>query len=186
MSKFITFCLLLIGIFGRAQSDSIPTKIHIPQDAENLERLREINRDVWTPFAEAYAANDAEKYLALHTPDFIRSTGGEWAAVRSLDDYSVQVRRNFQSNKENGRQARIAFVFFERSSNALMASERGIYRYTDVAKDGKGTHYYGKFHVFHRKINGKWKITVDYDSNEDGAIGEDDFRAGLAPEVFSK
>jgi hypothetical protein len=31
-----------------------------------------------------------------------------------------------------------------------------------------------------------WKIAMDYDSDEDGRVGEADFTAGLPPGVFAK
>lgn len=158
-------------------------KIHIPQDAENLARLKEINRDIWTPFAEAYATSNAEKYLALHTPDFIRATGGQWSEVKDLNGYGSSVRQDFA---QKDRKVEIAFTFFERVASESMATERGIYRYTLANSDGERQHFYGKFHVFLRKMGGTWKIAVDYDSNEDGSVGEADFAAGLPPEVFSK
>jgi uncharacterized protein YciI/ketosteroid isomerase-like protein len=157
-------------------------KIHIPQNADNLARLKEIDRDIWTPFAEAYATNNANKYLALHTPDFFRANGGKWAGVKDLASYGDGVRESFQKD----RRVEIAFTFFERAAGEGMATERGIYRYTAISPDGGRQHFYGKFHVFLRKTGGTWKIAVDYDSDEDGRVGEDDFAAGLPPGVFAK
>jgi ketosteroid isomerase-like protein len=179
-------CSLLTISFGQKENAPIEQKfpkIHIPQDAENLARVREIDKDIWTPFSEAYSANDAGKYLALHTPDLIRATGGQWSDVKDLGGYKTDVHQNFT---EPDRKIEIAFTFFERVAGESLASERGIYRYTAIAADGAQQHYYGKFHVFLRKIDGVWKIAVDYDSDEDGSIGEADFAAGLPPGVFSR
>jgi ketosteroid isomerase-like protein len=161
-------------------------QIHIPDKAENRERLKAINRDIWTPFSEAYASNDAEKYLALHTPDFIRANGGEWAGTRNLGEYGKGVRNSFAAQREKGNKTRIDFSFFERAAGPESASERGIYRYTSTNKDGVKQVFYGKFHVFHRLVDGVWKIAVDYDSDEDKSVGEADFNCGLAPDVFIK
>ncbi len=166
-----------------AQAKSVPS-INIPQTPENLERLREINREIWTPFSEAYATNNADLYISLHAADFIRASGGKWAGVRNLTEYASSVKRNFTRNTENGNRAQIDFTFFERVAGVETASERGIYRSSSINKEGIKQDFYGKFHVFHRKVNGVWKIAVDYDSDEDGTIDEADFRAGLAPDVF--
>lgn len=177
---------LLFPFAAAAQTEltrSFP-QIHIPPNAENVARLKEINRDIWTPFAGAYAESDAEKYLGLHTPDFIRANGGARAGVKDLAAYRESVTRGFQWGKDNNRRTAIAFTFFERISGENLASERGIYCYTSMAPDGSQQHFYGKFHVFHRKTDGVWKIAVDYDSNEDGAIGAADFEAGLPPHRF--
>jgi ketosteroid isomerase-like protein len=161
-------------------------KIHIPQDVENIARLKEINRDIWTPFSEAYATGDAEKYLALHTPDLIRATGGDAAAVKDFAAYKIGAHGHFDWNKANNRRVEIAFSFFERVAGEATASERGIYRYTAILPDGERQHFYGKFHVFLQKMGGTWKIAVDYDSDEDDTIDEADFAAGLLPAVFTK
>jgi ketosteroid isomerase-like protein len=174
---------MAIKHFEHAPIEKKFPNIHIPQEADNLDRLREIDRDIWAPFSEAYSANDGEKYLALHTTDFIRATGGEWSAVKDLSGYSTSVRQNFT---DPNKKVAIAFTFFERIAGESMASERGIYRYTAISANGEQQHYYGQFHVFLRKIGGTWKIAVDYDSDEDGSIGEADFAAGLAPGVFSR
>jgi ketosteroid isomerase-like protein len=173
--------LLWLPVAVFAQSYPV---VHIPPDAQNIARLKEINRDIWTPFSEAIAASDPEKYLALHTPDFIRASGGKRAEVKDLAAYGNNVKSGFQWSKDNNYRAAIAFSFFERTSSEQLASERGIYRYTSIEPDDSRQHSYGRFHVFHRKVDGIWKIAVDYDSNEDGAIGVVDFEAGLPPHRF--
>lgn len=185
MKLYLALPFLLAPIFALAQKNQLP-HIHIPQDSANIQRLKEINRDIWAPFAEAYAMGDADKYISLHAPDFIRATGGDWSGIKNLEEYRTSSRRQFNRDKESGSRSEIAFTFFERVAGANAASERGFYKYTAIDKDGKRADYYGKFHVFLRKINGTWKIAVDYDSDEDGSIGEADFEAGLAPAVFSK
>ncbi len=176
---------LLIPIFALAQTTQFP-HIHIPQDSANILRLKEINRFIWTPFAAAYATGDADKYIGLHTADFIRATGGDWSGIKNLEEYRASSQRQFNRDKDSGRRSEIAFTFFERVAGPTAASERGIYKYTVIDKDGKRAYYYGKFHVFLRKINGTWKIAVDYDSDEDGSINDEDFSAGLPPDIFKQ
>lgn len=145
--------------------------------AESLPFLKELNRDIWIPFMEAYSAGDADKYLALHTADFIRAQGD----VQNTDDlasYSERTRAGFQRGKERGGKTSIEFRFFERFSNGKTASERGIYKYTYTPPAGEPWTGYGQFHVFSRKENGRWKIAVDYDSSEGRSVGEAEFQAG--------
>lgn len=174
---------LAISHFKNAPGIKHYPGIKMPSDAASLERLRAINRDVWQPFVAAYAAGSAGQYMALHTEDFIRATTDE---TKDLTTYSADSQRHFEYNRENRLRCEIAFSFFERSIGATSASERGIYRYTVIASDGNRTSYYGRFHVIHRLENGRWKIAVDYDSDEDGTIGQDDFEAGLPMDVFAK
>ncbi len=173
-------------VYRRDKPERPLPKVHIPQDAENLARLREIDRDIWAPFMEAYATEDAGKYINLHTPDLVRATGGKDAGVKDLANYKANVQGQFEWTKGQKAKPSIAFAFFERVAGAATASERGIYRYTLTYSDGEQFHYYGKFHVILRKMDGTWKIAVDYDSDEDGGVGEADFAAGLPPGVFAK
>lgn len=151
-------------------------KIKMPSDPIALEKLRAIDRDIWRPFIEAYAAGDAEKYEALHTEDFVRATV---EAVYGKAQSLASTQRHFGYNRANNRRCTIDFRFFERTVGEGLASERGIYRYTSIRPDGSSEDYYGKFHVIHRLVQGRWMIAVDYDSDEDGNIGKEDFDAGL-------
>lgn len=145
--------------------------------AESLPFLKELNRDIWIPFMEAYAASDADKYLALHTADFIRAQG-DAQNTNDLAGYSERTRAGFQRGKEQGGKTSIEFRFFERFSNGKTASERGVYKYTYMPPAGEPWTGYGQFHVFSRKENGCWKIAVDYDSSEGRTVGGAEFRAG--------
>ena len=147
-------------------------------DPETILRRKAIDHDVWLPFIDAYKNLDITKYLSLHTEDFIRATGGQNGSLRNKKEYSTSVQSQFTENKNNKQNIAIAFSFFERNANETTASERGIYRYSITHDNGETQHFYGKFHVFLRKINGIWKIVVDYDSDEDGTIGEEDFEKG--------
>lgn len=139
-------------------------------------RLAELNRDVWVPFAKAYAMNDAEGYLRLHTKDLIR-VAAQGKSVQDLAGYTEGVRKGFEKRKADGSKAEIAFRFLERIAGDEAASERGIFRLTMTSGKGEVRRFHGKFHVFERKVDGVWRIAVDYDSNEGGTIGEKAFES---------
>jgi hypothetical protein len=44
--------------------------------------------------------------------------------------------------------------------------------------DGERRVFYGRFHTFARKVDGRWRIAVDYDSTEGGTVDADSFAAG--------
>lgn len=177
------------GVFGALEMDVIETekrwkaKQGEAQAAKNA--LRDINRDIWTPFSEAYASNDAAKYIALHSKDFIRASGGGKNTF-DLAGYAAQSERSFAWAIDNGSRSTIEFRFFERLTSATTASERGYYKYTSYPKEGTPRSSYGKFHVMLRKENGVWKIATDYDSDEGGKVGEADYKAAYAVDDFSK
>jgi ketosteroid isomerase-like protein len=176
--NLLTLTILLLGCccYCLAQGSPKP-QIKMPKDSLSLLRLSAIDRDVWHPFISAYAAGTAEKYEALHTEDFVRAMPDNiFGKAESL----VSSQRHFNYNRVNGRTCTIAFSFFERTVSETLASERGIYRYTSINNDGSKTDHYGKFHVIHRLVAGRWMIAMDYDSDEDGTIGKADFEAGIA------
>ena len=75
----------------------------------------------------------------------------------------------------------------ERFSSEKIASERGIFELKALDSSGKELwKSYGKFHVFMRKLNGVWKIVVDYDSNEKNTIDEKAYLAAFVMDDFEK
>ena len=152
----------------------------------NTDFLKEVNRDIWQPFIEAYATLDAEKYKSLETEDFIRAEGNG-KSLPSYTDYFKGVDKWFSDLKKDKRKLSISFRFTERFANGKTASERGIYELKSYDAIGKETWKgYGEFHVFLRKINNSWKIVVDYDSNEKNAIDEKSYLAAFAIDDFEK
>jgi ketosteroid isomerase-like protein len=178
-----TLSLLIAGLAG-AQETPHPAPTNQPPAAPTPPKqdpalLQELNRDIWLPFTEAYAALDADKYLGLHSKDFIRGEGDR-KLMLDLEGYSTEVRRFFANMQRRGDKPDIQFRFLERFASAQFASERGIYQFTMAQTEGEPRKYYGKFHVFSRKEGGTWKILVDYDSNENGTIDEASYQAGRA------
>ncbi|TAE13003.1 MAG: hypothetical protein EAZ95_11745 [Bacteroidetes bacterium] len=147
--------------------------------------LKEINQDVWTPFAEAYQELNVKKYKALHRQDLIRATGAG-KQIKDLPTYSAEVGKWFAELKTQKSQVSIKFRFLERICNGKTASERGIYELMIANEADKEQRYYGKFHVFLRKEKKKWKIAIDYDSNEGDTISADDFQKALGIDAFEK
>ena len=147
--------------------------------------LAELNRDIWTPFHEAYRDGEPKKYLALHRPEFIRGEGSR-KVVRTLDEYAAGVRRSFEIWKEGGLRIDLQFRFLERIAKGAQASERGIYQFTQTKPDGTTQRFFGRFHTFARKTDGRWQLVVDYDSDENGTIDETSFAAAAAVDDFSR
>jgi ketosteroid isomerase-like protein len=155
------------------------------QAPSKIDWLKELNRDIWLPFMEAYASGNVEKYLALHSKDFIRGMGDQ-NLVNDLKGYGENSRKMFKNLQESGAKVKIDFRFLKRIANAQSAYEIGIYQFTALNSKGEAQNYYGKFHVVSRKENNVWKILVDYDSNENETINEAVFKQGFAADDFSK
>lgn len=147
--------------------------------------LAELNAHIWIPFHEAYRDGEPEKYVALHRPEFIRGEGTR-KVVRTLDEYATGVRRSFAIWRERGLKIDLQFRFFERIVKGAQASERGIYQFALRHPDGKTEKFYGQFHTFSRKVDGRWQFVVDYDSNEGGTIDAARYEAAAAVDDFSR
>lgn len=171
-----------------ALSAALPAAAQEPPAAparQNPAVLAELNRDIWAPFSDAYADGDPEAYLALHAADFIR-VDGDRKRIRSLGEYAGAVRHSFAGWAEREEKVGISFRFSERIARPDIASERGVYELTIADNDGNVERLYGRFHVIARRIDGRWRIVVDYDSSENGTIDRSHFLAAAAVDDFKR
>jgi ketosteroid isomerase-like protein len=178
----ILACLLCLALLAPAPSIAQGRPAPKPTDPE---LLRELDRDVWRPFAAAFAAGRADDYLALHSRSFIRAMG-DAKRVEPVEAWMKGTRGMFKSFADRGTHASIAFRFLERLANAEAASERGVFQFTMTDAQGKSRVTYGRFHVISRKEEGRWKILVDYDSSEGGTIDQASFLAAHAPDDYGR
>jgi ketosteroid isomerase-like protein len=138
--------------------------------------LDELNRDLWRPFAQAYAQRDAAAFARLHAPELIRvEAAGRWAG--DLAAYLDRITAFFDKVTGRGGTIAITFRFVERVVDGPIASERGVYRIDRAVPGETARVYYGRFHVFARKSGDRWRIVVDYDTTDAGAVNEDTFAA---------
>lgn len=139
--------------------------------------LRQVNNDIWHAFTSAYAARDAAAFLAVHAKDLIRA-GGPTKQAHTFDEYAADISRWFTDLTENGDNIGIELRFTERIASESIASERGVYRIVQTRSDGGERLFYGRFHTFARKVEGRWRIAADYDSDEGGTVDDAAFAAG--------
>lgn len=134
----------------------------------------EINEQVWKPFIASFDNLNADAFLALHSKDLVRS-GRESNQILNWSTYLQQQRNGDKRTQELGIRRTISLRFTERLANDSQAIDVGIYKTTNISKDGNSQSFYGRFHVVMRKEAGNWKILVDTDSSERGTISEKDF-----------
>lgn len=146
-------------------------------------QLEAINRDVWLPFMAAYAKQDAQAFMDLHTSDLVRVPADE-RVIRTRDQYAAGVAQWFTSATAEGQRFSIAFRFSERIVTEGVASERGVYALRIESAKGEARTYYGRFHVIMKLAEGRWRIAVDYDSSEAGQVTATSFEQGIALDVF--
>jgi ketosteroid isomerase-like protein len=138
------------------------------------ELLRELNNDIWHAFPRVYG--DADAFLALYAPDLIRA-GGPTSKVQGYAEFAEITRQWFADLADRGSTVDIEFRFTERIADADLASERGVFRMTARRATGGEKVFHGRFHTFSRRIDGRWRIAVDYDSDENGTVTADAFES---------
>lgn len=136
--------------------------------------FKEINEQVWDKFEEAFQTNNVELLNSIHTKEVLRIPADKQVIVSGEDYFESQVK-SFNWVKENNYSTKIELRFLERISNNEYGSERGIFRFTVIDSEDEKRIFYGKFHVLLKKVNGSWKIMLDYDSNENNTINEESF-----------
>ena len=155
--------LLFIGLF---MSSSISL---LSQQEQNL---RNINL-VWEKFCNAFADLDYKLIEEIHSKDLVRIAGG--SRIMDYLQYVESYKKRFEKLRAKNESYKISLRFFERISNENVASERGIYKLIVNNSKKESKSHYGKFHVIMKKEKGVWKISMDYDNNEQGTINEEDF-----------
>lgn len=150
-------------------------------EARSQDYQREIDDQVWKPFIKAFNDLDADRFLAVHSKDLVRSPRDS-KKVLTWDEYLQQQHKGDDWSKANNATRTLELRFTERIASATQAIEVGIYKTTNTDNKGERRSFYGRFHVVLRKENGVWKILVDTDSSEGNTIGEKDFlNAKLIP-----
>lgn len=139
--------------------------------------LESIN-SIWADFYLAFETLDVEPFKRIHSKRLVRVGGGK--RISDYRSYMAKTKERFAKAKQQGTSYKIALRFFERTANNNQASERGIYKLTVIQKDKESKDYYGQFHVIHTKEKGKWKILVDYDSNEGKTVDNELFNKAHA------
>lgn len=135
-----------------------------------------INKDVWFNFMQAYQDLDASLFNKIHTDDVLRIPE-ESGSMMIGQEYKDANLENFNRWNLAKVKQKIEFSFYSRIQKANWAYETGIYKLTRYTDSGSQS-YYGKFHVTLKKVSGVWKIYIDSDNSNGGAIGEEDFQKG--------
>lgn len=138
LASFFLSLIISITLFGQSNSDA------------------EINEQVWIPFTKSWESNDAEMYNSIHTKDVWRIN-----ASRLLigDEYKNRNTERMQGQKNN---SIIEFSFETRRANGTSAYEVGYFR---ITRTTDGQQFVGRFHVALKKVEGKWKIAQDWDTD---------------------
>ena len=151
--------------------------------AQRIEK--EINEQVWKPFTRGIINQDVAGFISVHSTDLVRAERNS-KKVLGWQEYRKEMEANWPLWKERNLKDQLTYTFelrfTERINNANIAYEVGYFKNETTNPAGEKKIQYGKFQVALRKESGTWKILVDSDSNEGGAITEKDFLAAKSLE----
>ena len=138
--------------------------------AQTQENFKAIN-ELWAKFSQAFDSLDYTLMADIHSKELVRISAGE--RISDYYTYIAGYKKGFERKKAENETNNISLRFFERIHNDSVASERGIYQLIRNKDRPAEQAYYGQFHVVFKKEAGTWKIIMDYDSNPDNSIGEE-------------
>ena len=162
MKNLLYIFIFLVGILS------------IHGQGNDLKQLVEekVNQDVWKPFKKSYEAKDWQTFNSLHTDDVLRAHD---RGIQIGQEYKDAIKSYYQ--REDERKTTIDFVMERRTYKDNVGYEVGFYRVIYKIPDKEDHISYGRFHVVLNKIDARWKIAQDWDSNSFNGrpIGEEDF-----------
>ena len=159
--KKIVNLLILVVIFLDCSQETFG------QGDDSLALVKEINRQIWIPFAESWNNMDFVAFNALHMADIKRINA--YGGIRIGERYKKSNEEGFLRTISKGDKRSIRFRFDSRIVSAQMAYETGIYEVTIVPNKNNNSaerKYYGYFHVLLQKEEGHWRIAQDWDTNK--------------------
>lgn len=129
----------------------------------NIQKLHtEINQSVWKPFQKAFETLDGEALNAIYAEEVLRVTP---KGIDTGNNFKAGNLKRFKQNKLDGDSIALDFWFDSRHTNTTTSYEVGFYRISTKDREGVTTHNYGQFHIVLKKIDGKWRITQDWDTD---------------------
>lgn len=142
--------LLIVGSFSA-----------FSQAERNLAIEQEVNEQLWKPFKIAWEQRNAEAFNDLHTDDVLRVS--KWGGVKIGSEYKDRITESYK--RTDNRKRTIDFWLEHRYYSGNTGYEVGYLKIV-MQEEGKEARYsYSRFHVVLKKINGKWKISQDWDTN---------------------
>ena len=149
--------------------------------AQGVSVQQTIDEQVWKPFIQAYNNLDSEAFLALHTDDVIRVIR-DGNQIKQGERYRADIRLQSERQRQRKTWQTIELRFTERFADGSLAFDAGYYKVVNRYSETEEYTFYGRFNVILRSENGRWKILMDSDTNDDGKISEADFLKGKAIE----
>ncbi len=138
---------------------------------------REIDTQVWIPLLRASNHFDAKGFLAVQSRDLVR-VSVDTSEIYGMDRYARELDSGFERARERGIKRRSEVRFLTRTHSGVHARDTGIFRSEVILPGGEVRVRYTAFEMILRKEAGVWKLLVDRDTAQNGAITEEDYLKG--------
>ncbi|MBL8644849.1 MAG: nuclear transport factor 2 family protein [Rhodospirillaceae bacterium] len=149
-------------------------------DNAPAETQAQIEKDVWEPMFAASDVFDADGFLGVLSADMIR-VSADRNEVYGAARYRAEIRDGFERAKARGLTRKSGYRFLTRASSGDLAYETGYFRSDALLASGERRIRYSRFEMLLRKEAGIWKILVDKDTADGGAITEAQYQAASGP-----
>lgn len=152
--------------------------IALSQAPRNPEVENEVNEQLWKPFKKSWEQRDAKIFNDLHTDDVLRVS--KWSGIRIGNEYKDRIIESYK--KPDDRERSIDFWFEHRFYSGNTGYEIGYLKIVTKEESKEARYSYSRFHVVLKKVDGKWKIAQDWDTNNINGVEvtEADFAKNMA------
>lgn len=133
--------------------------------AQSNNHQADINDQVWKPFIKYFSSRDQKGLASVHSKEVARVVQDDGRILNASEYFKEPSEA--QKEKNASRTLAIELRFIQRIASDDKAFEVGYYKTTSTdINTGASRSNYGKFHVLLRKEDGKWKILMDADAND--------------------
>lgn len=132
----------------------------LAQDVEIIQK--EIDKTLWKPFKNAFENNDGPALNSLYANQALRVTPN---GIDTGNKFKEANLKRFEKNKTTKTNVQLDFWFDSRHTNSTTSYEVGFYKMQLTNAETVRT-IYGQFHIVLEKIDGAWKITQDWDTEQ--------------------
>ncbi len=137
----------------------------VTSPAQSNNHQADINAQVWKPFIKFFSSRDQKGLASVHSKDVARVVQDDGRILNASEYFKEP--SDAQKARNTDRTLAIELRFIQRIASDDKAFEVGYYKTTTTdIKTGASRSNYGKFHVLLRKEDGKWKILMDADAND--------------------
>lgn len=138
--------------------------VFITWDCISQNIQKEINNQIWRIQLDAMNSNQADKFISVMSDDVVQISYSR-QTIKNKEQFLNLAKTTYEKMTTRKLNRRMEFRFLKRIANIDSAFEDGFYKYELINEKLEVQVFYGYFQVVLRKEKKKWKVLVDYDSD---------------------